>query len=132
MPFALGFHPYFKVSDKARARIDSRATRAFDNVTRTTGPFSGFDLTAAEVDMHLVDHPDDYLNLELGDGRDIVVRAARDFGRWVVWTVADKPFVCVEPWTAPGNALNTGEGLTLLAPGEQHVSWIEIGLHDSR
>jgi galactose mutarotase-like enzyme len=128
LPFALGFHPYFNVADKARARIRSGATRAFDNVTRTTAPFTGFDLTAAEVDLHLVDHPDDHLDLDLGDDHEIVVRAAPHFRRWVVWTLASKPFVCVEPWTAPGNALNTGSELTVLAPGEEQASWIEIEL----
>ena len=128
MPFALGFHPYFLVVDKAQASIRSAATRAYDNVTRTTGAFHGFDLTAPEVDLHLIDHRSDHLSLALGDGMQVVVRAAPEFRRWVVWSLADKPFVCVEPWTAPGNALNTGEGLTVLAPGAEQASWIEIAL----
>jgi galactose mutarotase-like enzyme len=45
MPFAFGLHPYFLVHDKAGARISTKATRAFDNVTKTAGPFGGFDLT---------------------------------------------------------------------------------------
>jgi aldose 1-epimerase len=33
-------------------------------------------------------------------------------------------FVCFEPMTAPANALRSGEGLTVLAPGERYVaSW---------
>ncbi|MGH7295212.1 MAG: galactose mutarotase, partial [Polyangiaceae bacterium] len=56
MPFAFGIHPYFLVADKAAARIATKATRAFDNVTKSEGPFHGFDLTAREVDLHLLDH----------------------------------------------------------------------------
>ncbi len=43
MPFALGFHPYFHVPDaeKSRARIDTDATRGFDNVTKTIPPSPG-------------------------------------------------------------------------------------------
>ena len=128
LPFGWGFHPYFAVGDKRRASIHSSATLVLDNVTQSTGPFSGFDLTADEVDRHLVDHPDDHLALAFDDGTSIVVRASRDYGRWVVWTLAGKAFVCVEPWTCPGNALNTGQDLLVLAPGATHESWVEIGL----
>src|SRR4051812_14284875 len=34
LPFGLGYHPYFQVVDKARAHIDTAATRAFDNVSK--------------------------------------------------------------------------------------------------
>ncbi|MET0659427.1 MAG: galactose mutarotase [Steroidobacteraceae bacterium] len=126
MPYALGFHPYFQVQDKARARIPSRATRAFDNVTKTIVPFTGFDLTQPEVDIHLLDHPQPEATLQLADGAYITVRGSSDVVRWVVWTLAERDFVCVEPWTAPGNALNTGEHLIVLAPGATHTSHMEI------
>jgi galactose mutarotase-like enzyme len=130
MPFALGFHPYFKTNDKSRARIESRATQAFNNVTRTTGPFTGFDLTAPEVDVHLIDHPEHHLSLELGDGATIDVSASPDYKRWIVWTLRGKDFVCVEPWTAPGNALNAAEDLIVLPAGGEHESWMEIALRE--
>jgi galactose mutarotase-like enzyme len=126
MPFGFGIHPYFLVSDKGRARIDTPATRAFDNVTKTTGPFRGFDLTAKEVDLHLVDHGGSSCSLHLGDGEWIDVRGSQELSRWVVWTLAGKDFVCVEPWTAPGDALNTGDSLIVLEPGGTRRLWIEI------
>jgi galactose mutarotase-like enzyme len=126
MPFALGFHPYFAVRDKADARIDTRATRAFDNVTKTTGPFGGFDFTLPEVDLHLLDHGSTASALHLGDGARIDVRASRDFTRWVIWTLAGKDFVCLEPWTSPGNALNTGEQLLTLNPGGVYEASVEL------
>jgi galactose mutarotase-like enzyme len=126
MPFAFGFHPYFLVTDKAGARVDTRATRAFDNVTKKEVPFTGFDFTQAEVDMHLIDHGSTESALHLGDGQTITVRGSQDYTRWVVWTVAGKDYVCLEPWTAPGNALNTGASLIHIAPGGAHESWIEV------
>jgi galactose mutarotase-like enzyme len=128
MPYGVGYHPYFAVADKAGARIDTRATKAFDNVTKTTGPFTAFDLTAPEVDVHLIDHGGTASALHLSDGARIDVRGSAEFTRWVVWTVTGKPFVCLEPWTCPGNALNTGESLIRVAPGASHESWIEVGL----
>ncbi len=131
MPFALGYHPYFLVTDKQHTRIDSQATRAFDNVSKQVIAFNGFDLTRSEVDLHLLDHGRDVCTLRYDDGAHLDVRAAPDFGRWVIWTLAGKDFVCVEPWTAPGNALNTAEALTVLPPAGVHESWIEIALRQS-
>ncbi len=126
MPFAFGIHPYFRVEDKAAARIATGATRAFDNVRKEVVPFRGFDLTAKELDLHLLDHGSTESALTLGDGRRIVVRGSDEFTRWVVWTVRGKDYVCLEPWTAPANALNTGESLLAVAPGTSCELAIEI------
>jgi galactose mutarotase-like enzyme len=126
MPFAFGLHPYFAVHDKARARIPTRATRAFDNVAKAVVPFAGFDLTQSEVDLHLLDHGASRGVLELSDRRAIVIETSPEFSRWVVWTVAGKDYVCLEPWTAPGNALNTGEGVIVIEPQKHHTLWTKI------
>jgi galactose mutarotase-like enzyme len=131
MPFAFGIHPYFHVTDKRAAKIDTKATRAFDNVTKKDVAFSGFDLTQPEVDMHLYDHgsSESALHLGAGDGGGAVrVRASRELSHWVVWTVAGKDYVCLEPWTSPANALNTGDGLLELAPKSARELWIEMTL----
>lgn len=125
MPYGLGYHPYFAVSDKAQARIDTRATRAFDNVTKQTGPFHGFDLTRTEVDLHLVDHGTAESALA-ADGIRVSLKGSPEFSQWVVWTLVGKAFVCLEPWTCPGNALNTGERLLHVAPGGVRESWLEL------
>lgn len=118
MPFALGLHPYFAVADaaKAHARIPTAAREAWDNASKQRLAFTGFDLTRPEVDLHLVDHSRHDATLMLPDGV-IAITASAAFGWWVVWTLAGRDFVCLEPWTAPGDALNTGVGLTELAPG---------------
>ncbi len=126
MPFAFGLHPYFFVADKARARIATRATRAFDNVTKKDVPFAGFDLTAKEVDLHLLDHGSTESELTWGDGARLAIRASPEHTRWVVWTVAGREFVCVEPWTAPANALNSGASLVVIAPGEARDLWVSM------
>jgi galactose mutarotase-like enzyme len=131
MPFAAGFHPYFHVADaeKSRARIPTAATRAWDNVTKRNVMLSSpIDLAQPEVDLHLVDHGRAEASLELGDGARVVVRGSDDYRRWVIWTLASKDFVCLEPWTAPANALNTGDGLTILAPGATREMFVELAL----
>ena len=126
LPFDFGIHPYFLVHDKAAATITTAASRAFDNVTKTTGPFTGFHLAEGETDLHLIDHGSTESTLTTAPGEHVTVRTSPEFGRWVVWTLPGKEFVCLEPWTAPGDALNTGEGLLVLAPGQQRELWIEL------
>lgn len=123
MPFALGFHPYFYLpnEDKSLARVPTGARHAYDNVAKQAVDVHGsLDLTAKEVDLHLLDHPGRTATLERRDDR-IVITADSAFDRWVVWTLSGKDFVCLEPWTARANALNTGEDLRRLAPGESET-----------
>jgi galactose mutarotase-like enzyme len=129
LPFALGFHPYFFVkdkTDKAKLQISTAATQAFDNVQKQLMPFTGFDLTKPEVDMHLLDHGSASCTITLHDGAQIELRGSPEFTWWVVWTLEKKDYVCVEPWTAPGNALNTGDRLMQLAPGAAHSCKLEL------
>jgi galactose mutarotase-like enzyme len=129
MPFGAGFHPYFAVSqaDKARTRIPTKATRAFDNKEKREIAFTGLDLTLPEVDMHLHDHGGSEASL-LAPDLAVTLRGSPDFAHWVAWTLAGKDFVCLEPWTCPGNALNTGDRLIVLAPGQARDLSFEIAL----
>lgn len=120
MPLHAGFHPYFHVPDAAKGetRVETAATRAFDNVTKTEVAVRGIDLTLPEVDLHLLDHGTARSALMRPGEPVITIEGSPEMTRWVVWTLAGKDFVCVEPWTAPTDALNTGEGLLWIAPGE--------------
>lgn len=128
MPLHVGFHPYFLVhdADKGRAAITTDATRAFDNTTGLNGPFTGFDLKQAEVDLHLLDHHARTVRLSVGDRTAVTLEMDEAFSTLVVWTLAGKDFVCVEPWTAPGDALNTGERLVHVGVGGTHLARFRI------
>jgi galactose mutarotase-like enzyme len=127
LPFGYGFHPYFAVApeEKAATRIPTQATRAWDNVQKKVVPFTGLDLSGGEVDLHLEDHHSAQAQLETPHGT-VQLRGSEEFGRWVIWTQPGKGFVCLEPWTAPGNALNTGVGLLHVPPGGRHELWLEV------
>jgi galactose mutarotase-like enzyme len=129
LPFAFGFHPYFRVPDaaKGRAKVRTKATRAWDNVAkREVALPQGVDLLPTEVDLHLLDHGSSEARLTVPDQLELVVAASPEYTRWVVWTLAGRDFVCLEPWTAPADALNTGEGLIELAPGASRTMWVSI------
>lgn len=120
LPFAMGFHPYFLVpaAEKAAARIPTTATRAWDNVKKETVAVKAIELGHGEVDLHLEDHGRSEASLELGDGSRVVVTGSEEFAHWVIWTLPGKDFVCLEPWTAPFDALNTGTRLLWVEPGQ--------------
>jgi galactose mutarotase-like enzyme len=129
LPVHLGFHPYFSVpqGSKAAASVATDATRGWDNRMGKVVPFTGLDLTAPEVDLHLLDHSKAGTTLHRGLGRrPVKLSWSIEFQRLVVWTLQGKDFVCVEPWTASAGALATGEGLIHVAPGERFSLVFEI------
>jgi len=121
LPCGLGFHPYFRVpaADKGAMEIETGATRAWDNVAKAEVAFSGFALGSGEVDLHLQDHGSTVCAMRWpGLGGLVRLEGSAAFTHWVVWTLQGRDFVCVEPWTCPGDALNTGERLMMVGPGE--------------
>jgi galactose mutarotase-like enzyme len=125
MPLHVGFHPYFFVpdADKPRVTIETHATRAFDNVEKRDVPFAGCDFSRPEVDLHLHDHGASRSSLRRPGAPTVVIEASDEFRQWVIWALAGRDFVCVEPWTAPGNALNSGERLLWVEPaGERRLA----------
>jgi galactose mutarotase-like enzyme len=119
MPFQLGYHPYFHVPEalKAKALLD----------TQEEGDFQGFDFTASELDLHLLDPRPGGVTLRRGGGlRDIALRYSPEFGVLVIWTLRGKEFICVEPWTAPGGSLAREGVLPTLLPGEERTLFFEI------
>jgi galactose mutarotase-like enzyme len=110
LPLHFGIHPYFRVplATKAGARVDHKATRAWDNVRARDVDVGELRLDGPEVDVHLLDHPTTATTLHRGDGKRVQLSWTPQFTTLVVWTQPGKEFVCVEPWTAPGGALTTG------------------------
>lgn len=131
MPLHLGFHPYFFVPEasKGELRVDVEASTAYDNQSGQTGPYPRpIDFTATEIDLHLGGLKTRRATLHV-PGRPPRVMSFSDlFSTVVLWTTTLKDYVCVEPWTAPGGALNTGVGLLQLAPGEKKRGEIQISI----
>ena len=119
MPFSIGFHPYFLALDKSQLRFEIPATEAIDQKTQQRQPFfNTFDFSQAEIDWAFLD-----LNQRVGSVADlsrhtrVTLSANPEFSTFVFWTLQGKDFYCLEPWSAPRNALNTGEQLIYLEPG---------------
>ncbi|MGB3266035.1 MAG: aldose epimerase [Microcoleus sp.] len=119
MPFSSGLHPYFLAPDKTNLRFEIPGMQYRDQNTHSKGYFTGaFDPALPEIHVSF----DELTGLAA-----IVTDAARNlrltlsysssYGKLVFWMVEGKDFYCLEPWTAPRNALNTGEHLIYLPPG---------------
>ena len=66
-----------------------------------------------------------------GGGRRIEVTFARGYPCAQVFAPAAGQFICFEPMTAPANALRSGDGLRLLAPGETFAARFAVAVGDS-
>lgn len=120
MPFSTGLHPYFLVHDKTQLQFDIPATELFDHLTQVTQPFSGnFDFDQSEIDVALPDVSRQSATVTDGD-RHLQIKLDYDptYTTLVFWTVKGKDYYCIEPWSAPRNALNTGKNLIKLPSGQ--------------
>ena len=131
MPFGFGFHPYFAIRDKTTFALESTATRAFDNVTKREVSFDArsLDVASVEVDLHVLDHGARTMSFAFDGTSKITLELQTEQPHWVLWSLPGKDFVCVEPWTCPGNAMNTGERLTVLEARETRTFSLAYRVH---
>jgi galactose mutarotase-like enzyme len=117
-PLHLGLHPYFAVpvAQKARARVPTTASRLKDRRSGEVRPVTPVRFDEGEVDVALLSHGP-AATLERGDGSRIHLSCTPELSTLVLWTLPGQPFVCVEPWTAPGGALASGDGVLTVEPG---------------
>jgi aldose 1-epimerase len=148
-PVAVGAHPYLRLGDVPTSElvltVSARTRFLTDDaqIPVSEEPVAGtdFDLTQGRRLGDLaIDHGYGGVpavdgrsrqTLEAPDGRRVELWADESFGYLQVFTPpafasVDGPrlAVALEPMTAPANALNSGEGLRWLAPGEVwELSW---------
>ncbi|WP_210479648.1 aldose 1-epimerase family protein [Naasia sp. SYSU D00948] len=142
-PVALGAHPYFRVGDipSEELTVTVRASSWFpvddrfiptgrepvegtENDLRGGVPLRGASLNSAFTDLELMDGAYRHV-LTAPDGSATEVWGDEDFAYVQVFTQpaftglsGTELAVALEPMTAPANALQTGEGLRWLEPGE--------------
>ena len=63
-----------------------------------------------------------------GGGRRLELAFLEGYPYAQVFAPPGKDFVCFEPMTAPTNALRSGHGLVLLAPGAAHAAAFRISV----
>jgi len=121
MPMYAGFHPYFRVKNKV-VSLETDATTYLDYNDMETKPIcSSSDLSCKES-LVLLGGKQNRVRFALKDiGRDVTMTYDAPFRYIVLWSEAEKPFICVEPWMAMTNAFNV-----LVGPGETLTTRIRI------
>lgn len=128
MPFSAGFHPYFFCNDKTQLTLDIPA----QTYTKKTGDevysFNGkLDYNLEEIDIAFTQLQAQKAGFTDGKRNLTLEMSYSDlFSTIVFWTLKDKDFICIEPWSAPRNALNTGEQLNYIQPGEVCTAQISL------
>jgi len=143
MPYYAGFHPYFRITapgeGKEKVLLDYKPVRAFkynERLTDLAGETALPSLPAAVTDPTINERitrvgEDRETKLALPDGLTIHMAAEgvedSDLFPYIqLYTMADKPFFCVEPWMGFPNALNTVAGARWLKPGQSERGMLRM------
>jgi galactose mutarotase-like enzyme len=111
MPMHIGFHPYFQVADKQRLSLTIPATRYQDTADGGEHPFAGsLDWDQDVIDIVFLDVNERQAAI-FDRVRQVGVRLTYDetFKYLVLWSLRDRPFVCLEPWSGRRFTLNSGK-----------------------
>ena len=129
MPVQLGFHPYFAVTDKSKLEFElpGRVYRDSDTPDRADQVFPGtLAFTDQPLDWELRDLQQRRAVMREGS-HSLTLEWSPDFPVFVCWHLWDKPFVCLEPWSAGRFAQTTADpDLWHVAPGESRMAWWRI------
>ncbi|MGB3693680.1 MAG: aldose epimerase [Spirulinaceae cyanobacterium] len=128
MPFSSGLHPYFFTSNKKDLVLEIPANQYQDQNTKEIHPFTG-KLNFEQEEIDIAFSPVSKNSGSLKNNRSnwkVSLNYSDLYTALVFWTVKGKKYSCLEPWTALRNALNTGENLINLEPGESCETEVEM------
>lgn len=128
MPFSVGFHPYFLAPDKSQLEFEIPSQEFQEKGSPEVHLFNGnFDFSRDEIDVAFKQLSAKSTSVT-DKSRNLKITLEYDeiFSTLVFWTVKGKDFYCLEPWSGPRNAMNTGEHLTVVEPGATQSAKILI------
>jgi galactose mutarotase-like enzyme len=118
LPFSCGLHPYFNVPDKSQLRFNLPSKQYWDQLDGTLHDFDNqFNFDREEIDVaftQLNSHTASVYDRKRG--LTLNIEYSIPFSTLVFWAVQGKDYYCLEPWSAPRNALNTGDRLIHVHP----------------
>jgi galactose mutarotase-like enzyme len=130
MPVYAGFHPYFKVGDKSKLIYHTNSTLYLDYADKSIKPFGrSFDMSDVSVARLLLNHTNNEILFEdPALKHKISYKYSKEFKYFLFWSLVGKDFLCVEPFMAKMNALNSNEDLYHISPkGTLRLSWTISG-----
>jgi aldose 1-epimerase len=140
VPVAFGFHPYLVLPGAPREqwRVELPAMRhlALDDNQIPSGPdrvlpAQSFELAARVFDDGFDSVAEPARFSVAAGGRRIGLELLEGYPCAQVFAPPASQFICFEPMSAPANALRSGTGLRVLAPGESHRARFVVSINDT-
>lgn len=134
MPFYAGFHPFFSVGDKSGLEFSINAENYYfyENGEEKKGKYRGkIDFNSPVDFVFILDehYGNEYSMYERTKDQILKISTSENFKFMVMWTVEGKDFVCLEPWMASPDSMNTKRDLKTIKPGRTIESWIKLAIY---
>ena len=135
VPISFGYHPYLRLPasnrDSWHIEMPPAEHLVLDGQQIPTGARAPvkhrtFDLAGTSWDDAFAIQAQPARFTVSTPGRGIAVDFLEGYRYAQIYAPPDHDFVCFEPMTAPTNALVSGDGLTVLSPGEQYRAVFRI------
>jgi galactose mutarotase-like enzyme len=127
MPLQFGFHPYFLVGDKAQLEFELPVSTYDDNKSDDSGVFQGFDFERDEIDWAFPNPTALRASFRDPERRlEVNVSYGPEYTQLVFWTLKEKPYVCVEPWSSARFAYPDGEDVQRIQAGGRLSTGVEL------
>ena len=118
MPFCFGLHPYFKVLNTKKIKIEGLSEKCIDQ--------TNMKVTNASDQIRILDKGVDFLSypscsIKILDflARNVIELIHQEpMDTTVIWTDPPRQMVCLEPWTSPRDSLLTGDRKLEVKPKE--------------
>jgi galactose mutarotase-like enzyme len=140
VPVSFGYHPYTRVPAGSRddwlVTLGADDRLVLDDQSIPTGKRAPIEAGAAEpfsLEGKSLDDAFDAASesaafeASAGDAR-LTVTFLAGYSYAQVFAPAGQEFICFEPMTAPTNALNSGDGLTVIDPGSSYRAAFRVAL----
>ncbi len=137
VPVSFGYHPYTRLPGAGRdewlVTLGATSRLVLDDHSIPTGERAAIDRESFRLGGVSLDDAFDATSkpatFEATAGADrLTVEFLGGYSYAQVFAPSGQEFICFEPMTAPTNALNSGDGLTVLGPGESYRAAFRIAL----
>ena len=130
MPFSFGLHPYFKVSNTQKMKIDGLPEKCIDQTNMKVTNVSD-QIRILDKGVDFLSYPSCSVKLYDSLSKNVIEIIHQDpMDTTVIWTDPPRQMVCVEPWTSPRNSLVTGDR-KLEIKAEEYIELFTTFKHNS-
>lgn len=132
MPLQFGFHPYFLLNGDHAIRYYGMADKVLDYMDENREVMLPTAFIPNQTDEYNLIFCDASFPFKFRQGSEnpfISLDAGEPYKYLVIWALKDKPYLCIEPWTALPDAMNTGNDLITVKPGDHINTYISFGLN---